>query len=59
MYQYTIKIFLTFFLLMSVSLSATAKKDVIKVYDKGQDGGSRIYTIVCLNGKKNNYYSNN
>ena len=52
MYQYTIKIFLMFFLLMSVSLSATAKKDVIKVYDKGQDGGSRIYTIVCPNGKK-------
>ena len=28
------------------------EKDVIKVYDKGQDGGSRIYTIVCPNGKK-------
>tara|TARA_Y100001936_G_C15669654_1_gene455499 strand:+ start:86 stop:466 length:381 start_codon:yes stop_codon:yes gene_type:complete len=40
------------FLLTAVSFSANAKKDVMKVYDKGQDGGNRIYSVACPNGKK-------
>jgi len=35
-----------------MSFSVIAKNDVIKVYDKGQDGGMRIYSIACPNGKK-------
>jgi len=50
MYQYPMKIFLILFFLISFSVSA--KEDVIKVYDKGMDGGMRIYTVVCPNGKK-------
>ena len=37
---------------MLMSVSVIAKNDVIKVYDKGQDGGMRIYSIVCPNGEK-------
>ncbi len=40
------------FLLTAVSFSANAKKDVMKVYDKGQDGGNRIFSVACPNGKK-------
>ena len=36
------------FLLTTVSFSANAKKDVMKVYDKGQDGGNRIYSVCLL-----------
>ena len=50
MYQYPMKIFLM--LLFLISFSVSAKEDVIKVYDKGMDGGMRIYTVVCPNGKK-------
>ena len=50
MYQYPMKIFLILFFLISFSVSA--KEDVAKVYDKGTDGGMRIYTVVCPNGKK-------
>ena len=50
MYQYPMKIFLM--LLFLISLSVSAKEDVVKVYDKGMDGGMRIYTVVCPNGKK-------
>ena len=35
-----------------MSVSVIAKNDVIKVYDKGQDGGMRIYSVACPNGKK-------
>ena len=41
-----------FSLLMLMSFSVIAKNDVIKVYDKGQDGGMRIYSIVCPSGEK-------
>ena len=50
MYQYPMKIFLM--LLFLISFSVSAKEDVIKVYDKGMDGGMRIYTVVCPNGEK-------
>ena len=52
MYHHLTKIFTMLFLLTAVSFSANAKKDVMKVYDKGQDGGNRIYSIACPNGKK-------
>jgi len=52
MHQYPTKIFLTLFVLLSVNTYVVAKEDAVKVYDKGQDGGNRIYTIVCPNGKK-------
>ena len=52
MYHYLTKIFTILFLLTAVSFSANAKKDVMKVYDKGQDGGNRIYSVACPNGKK-------
>ena len=52
MHQYPTKIFLTLFVLLSVNTYVVAKQDAVKVYDKGQDGGNRIYTIVCPNGKK-------
>ena len=52
MYHYLTKIFTMLFLLTAVSFSANAKKDVMKVYDKGQDGGNRIYSVACPNGKK-------
>ena len=35
-----------------MSFSVIANNNVIKVYDKGQDGGVRIYSIACPNGKK-------
>ncbi len=50
MYQYPMKIFLM--LLFLISFSVSAKEDVVKVYDKGTDGGMRIYTVVCPNGEK-------
>jgi hypothetical protein len=37
---------------MLMSFSVIAKNDVIKVYDKGQDGGMRLYSVACPNGKK-------
>ena len=52
MSKYLTKLSLIFSLLMSMSFSVIAKNDVIKVYDKGQDGGMRIYSIVCPNGEK-------
>ena len=52
MYHHLTKMFTMLFLLTSVSFSANAKKDVMKVYDKGQDGGNRIYSVACPNGKK-------
>ena len=52
MYHHLTKIFTMLFLLTAVSFSANAKKDVMKVYDKGQDGGNRIYSVACPNGKK-------
>ena len=50
MYHHLTKIFTMLFLLTAVSFSANAKKDVMKVYDKGQDGGNRIYSVACPNG---------
>ena len=35
-----------------MSFSVIANNNVIKVYDKGQDGGMRIYSVACPNGKK-------
>ena len=35
-----------------MSFSVIAKNDVIKVYDKGQDGGMRIYSIAWPTGIK-------
>ena len=52
MSKYLTKLSLIFSLLMLMSFSVIAKNDVIKVYDKGQDGGMRIYSVVCPNGKK-------
>jgi len=52
MHQYPTKIFLTLFVLLSVNPYVVAKEDAVKVYDKGSDGGMRIYTVVCPNGKK-------
>ena len=37
---------------MIVSIPIAAESDAIKVYDEGLDGGMRIYSIVCPNGKK-------
>ena len=39
-------------LFMIVSIPIAAESDVIKVYDKGQDGGMRYYSVACPNGKK-------
>ncbi len=52
MSKYLTKLSLIFSLLILMSVSVIAKNDVIKVYDKGQDGGMRIYSIACPNGKK-------
>ena len=52
MSKYLTKLSLIFSLLILMSFSVIAKNDVIKVYDKGQDGGMRIYSIACPNGKK-------
>ena len=52
MHQYPTKIFLTLFVLLSVNPYVVAKEDAVNVYDKGSDGGMRIYTVVCPNGKK-------
>jgi hypothetical protein len=52
MSKYLTKLSLIFSLSMLISFSVIAKDDVIKVYDKGQDGGMRIYSIACPNGKK-------
>ena len=52
MSKYLTKLSLIFSLLILMSFSVIAKNDVIKVYDKGQDGGMRIYSIVCPNGEK-------
>ena len=52
MSKYLTKLSLIFSLSMLMSVSVIAKNDVIKVYDKGQDGGMRIYSIACPNGKK-------
>ena len=52
MRKYLTKLSLIFSLLIPMSFSVIAKNDVIKVYDKGQDGGMRIYSIACPNGKK-------
>jgi hypothetical protein len=35
-----------------MSFSVVANNNVIKVYDKGQDGGMRLYSVACPNGKK-------
>ena len=52
MSKYLTKLSLIFSLLMLMRSSVIAKNDVIKVYDKGQDGGMRIYSVACPNGKK-------
>ncbi len=52
MSKYLTKLSLIFSLLMLMSFSVVANNNVIKVYDKGQDGGMRIYSIACPNGKK-------
>ena len=52
MSKYLTKLSLIFSLLILISSSVIAKNDVIKVYDKGQDGGMRIYSVACPNGKK-------
>ena len=52
MSKYLTKLSLIFSLLMLMSFSVIANNNVIKVYDKGQDGGMRIYSVACLNGKK-------
>jgi len=52
MSKYLIKLSLIFSLLILMSFSVIAKNDVIKVYDKGQDGGMRLYSVACPNGKK-------
>ena len=52
MSKYLTKLSLIFSLLMLMSFSVIAKNDVIKVYDKGQDGGMRLYSVACPNGKK-------
>ena len=54
MSKYLTKLSLIFLLSMPMSFSVIANNNVIKVYDKGQDGGMRIYSIVCPNGKKTN-----
>jgi hypothetical protein len=52
MSKYLTKLSLIFSLLMLMSSSVIANNNVIKVYDKGQDGGMRIYSVACPNGKK-------
>ena len=52
MSKYLTKLSLIFALLMLISFSVIANNNVIKVYDKGQDGGMRIYSVACPNGKK-------
>ena len=52
MSKYLTKLSLIFSLSMLMSVSVIAKNDVIKVYDKGQDGGMRLYSVACPNGKK-------
>ena len=52
MSKYLTKLSLIFSLLMLISFSVIANNNVIKVYDKGQDGGMRIYSVACPNGKK-------
>ena len=52
MHKYPINIFLTLFLLATMSFHVFAKNNTVKVYDKGQDGGNRIYSVTCPNGKK-------
>ena len=52
MYQSTKIIFFVLLLSTLTNLSFAAKNNVVKVYDKGVDGGMRIYVIVCPNGKK-------
>ena len=52
MYKYPINIFLTLFLLATMSFHVFAKNNTVKVYDKGQDGGNRIYSVTCPNGQK-------
>jgi hypothetical protein len=52
MSKYLTKLSLIFSLLMLMSFSVIANNNVIKVYDKGQDGGMRIYSVACPNGKK-------
>ena len=52
MYKYLINIFLTLFLLATMSFHVFAKNNTVKVYDKGQDGGNRIYSVTCPNGQK-------
>ena len=37
---------------ITTSFSVVAKDSIVKVYDKGQDGGMRIYSVACPNGKK-------
>ena len=52
MSKYLTKLSLIFSLLMLMRFSVIANNNVIKVYDKGQDGGMRIYSVACPNGKK-------
>ena len=52
MVKYLTKTSFTLSLLILMSVPVSAKDDVIKVYDKGQDGGMRIYSVACPNGKK-------
>ncbi len=52
MSKYLTKLSLIFSLLMPMSFSVVANNNVIKVYDKGQDGGMRLYSVACPNGKK-------
>ena len=52
MSKYLTKLSPIFSLLMLMSFSVIANNNVIKVYDKGQDGGMRIYSVACPNGKK-------
>jgi hypothetical protein len=44
---------LTLSLIVAAGFSVAAENDVVKVYDKGWlEGGMRLYTIVCPNGRK-------
>ena len=52
MSKYLTKLSLIFSLSMLISFSVIANNNVIKVYDKGQDGGMRLYSVACPNGKK-------
>jgi len=52
MHQYLKKIFFVLLLLTTTNFSFAEKNNTVKVYDKGLDGGMRIYVIVCPNGKK-------